>query len=309
MPRLRKVNPADHVVSINMNGMRGRMVQMPSRSSKKREMLLVYGHHASLERMFGLAEDLSQYGPVTMPDLPGFGGMDTFYSIDEEPNLDNLADYLAAIVKMRFKRKRLTLIGVSFGFLVVTRMLQKYPELARKVDCTISIVGFVHHEDFRFKRRNLRIAKSIVGFFSLSFPAWIVRHLFLRKTFIRWAYLSVADRHTKMKDADDAERRRRIEFETHLWHCNDVRTYMHTSGIMLRVNLCDKRINVPAFHIAVDDDRYFDNSMVEQHLNVIYKDVKIMKTPMKGHAPTVIADAKAAAPFVPAAIRRILKSA
>jgi pimeloyl-ACP methyl ester carboxylesterase len=308
MANREQLQPADYIVPLYMNGLYGRMLHLPAPPNKKREMLLVYGHHASIERMFGLAEDLNQYGAVTMPDLPGFGGMQSFYQIGEEPTLDNLADYLAAFVKMRYKRKRVTLMGMSFGFLVITRMLQKYPELVRKVDVVISIVGFVHHEDFKFKKSTYRSFKIASKIFSLRLPALIVRHVILRKALIRLTYYLVADRHVKMRDADKEERKRRIDFEIGLWHSNDVQTYMHTSGIMLTVDLCNKPVDLPVYHIAVDDDRYFDNTRVEQHLRVIYKDVKIIPTPMIGHAPTVIADAKSAAPFVPAKIRRLLRA-
>jgi pimeloyl-ACP methyl ester carboxylesterase len=309
MTNRERLDVADYIVPLYMNGLYGRMLHLPAPANKKREMLLVYGHHASIERMFGLAEDLNQYGAVTLPDLPGFGGMQSFYQIGEQPTLDNLADYLAAFVKLRYKRKRVTLIGMSFGFLVITRMLQKYPELARKVDLVISIVGFVHYEDFKFKNRTFATFKFAAKLFSLPAPAWLVRHVLLRKSLIRLTYYLIADRHVKMKDADKEERKRRIDFEIGLWHCNDVRTYMRTSHCMLTVDLCKDRIDLPVYHIAVDDDRYFDNAHVEQHMKVIYKDVKLMPTPMLGHAPTVIADAKSAAPFVPAKIRRLLRAA
>lgn len=308
MAKREPLNAADYIVPLYMNGLYGRMLHLPAPPNKKREMLLVYGHHASIERMFGLAEDLNQYGAVTLPDLPGFGGMQSFYHIGEEPTLDNLADYLAAFVKMRYKRKRITIMGMSFGFLVVTRMLQKYPELVRKVDLVGSIVGFVHHEDFKFKKSTYNSFKFAAKFFSYPAPAWVVRHIILRKSMIRLSYYLVADRHVKMKDADSEERKRRIDFEIGLWHCNDIRTYMHTSGCMLTVDLCNIPIDLPVYHIAVDDDRYFDNTRVEQHMGIIYKDVKMMPTPMIGHAPTVIADAKSAAPFVPAKMRRILRA-
>ena len=302
------LNAADYIVPLYMNGLYGRMLHLPAPANKKREMLLVYGHHASIERMLGLAEDLNQYGAVTLPDLPGFGGMQSFYQIGEEPTLDNLADYLAAFVKLRYKRKRVTLMGMSFGSLVVTRMLQKHPELIKKVDLVISIVGFAHHEDFKFSKKTYRFFKFAAKFFSLPVPAWIVRHILLRKTFIRLTYYLVADKHVKMKDADRDERKRRIDFEIGLWHCNDVRTYMYTSGIMLNVDLCNAQVNLPVYHVAVDDDRYFDNARVEQHLKVIYNDVKMIPSPMIGHAPTVIADADSAAPFVPARVRRLLRA-
>lgn len=308
MAKRKRLNMADYIVPLYMNGLIGRMLYIPAPKNKKREILLVYGHHASIERMFGLAEDLNQYGSVTLPDLPGFGGMQSFYEIDEQPTLDNLADYLASFVKLRYKRKRVTLMGMSFGFLVITRMLQKYPELARKVDLVVSIVGFAHHEDFILKPRTQRLLKITAKGFSYRLSALFFRHIILRKSFIRATYLLLADRHAKMKDADKEERRRRIDFEIGLWHNNEVRTYMHTSGIMLNVNLCGKRVNLPVCHVAVADDRYFDNLRVEQHLGVIYDKVTVMPSPMLGHAPTVIADAASAAPYIPPALRRALKS-
>ena len=86
---------------------------------------MLYGHHSSLERVYGLAEDMSQYGNVTIPDYPGFGGMDSFYKIGMKPTLDNLADYLATFVKLRYRGKKVTIVGMSLGFVIATRMLQR----------------------------------------------------------------------------------------------------------------------------------------------------------------------------------------
>lgn len=287
------------------------MLHLPARGKKKREILLIYGHHASIERMFGIAEDMNKYGSVTMPDLPGFGGMESFYKIGEKPTLDNMADYLAAFVKMRYKRKRLTIVGMSFGSLIVTKMLQKYPELVKKVDLVVSVVGFVHHEDFKFKKSNKLIARYAASFFSSLLTSAFARHVILRKTLIKATYSIVADKHSKLKDADAEERRKRIDFEVKLWHCNDVRTYMDTTITMLTANLCDSRksVKLPIYHIEVENDRYFDNRVVEQHLGVIYEEVHIMKSKMSAHAPTVVASAKDAALLVPRKMRQMLAKA
>ncbi len=306
MATRKKLNPADYIVPININGLNGRMLRLPATNNKKREILLIYGHHASIERMFGLAEELNRYGPVTLPDLPGFGGMDSFYKIHKKPTLDNLADYLAAFVKLRYNRKRVTLIGMSFGFVIATRMLQKHPELAKKVDLLVSIVGFAHKDDFKFSRRNYRLIRYSASFFSNRVPAFLARYLALQPPLIRAAYTMVADKHSKLKDADEAERDKRINFEIGLWQCNDVRTYMDTTVTMLTVDLCNSQVDLPVHHVAVDVDRYFDNAIVEQHLNIIFKKVHMIDSNMNGHAPTVVADAAAAAPFIPAQIRRAL---
>lgn len=310
MAKKKPIDMTQHIHPLYMNGLQGRMLRLPARNKKKREILLIYGHHASIERMFGIAEDLSKYGNITLPDLPGFGGMESFYKIGEKPTLDNLADYLAAFVKMRYKRKRLTIMGMSFGFLIATRMLQRYPELSKKIDLVVSVVGFVHHEDFKFKKRTFLFFRYGSSFFSRQLPAAFARHIILRKTCIKAAYAIVADKHSKLKDADKDEQKKRIDFEVKLWHCNDVRTYMDTSITMLKANLCDgKRVNLPVYHVEVENDRYFDNRIVEQHMGVIYEDVHIIKSKMPGHAPTVIADAKEAAQFVPKKIRRLLAKA
>lgn len=306
MATRKKPDPAEFIVPININGLNGRMLRLPASGKKKREILLVYGVHASIERMIGFAEDLNQYGNVTIPDLPGFGGMDSFYKIHKKPSLDNMADYLASFVKLRYKRKKCTIIAMSFGFVVATRMLQKYPELTKKVDLMVSLVGFAHKDDFKFSKRNYRLLRYSASFFSNRLPAIFVRYVVLRPVFIRATYNMMAKNHSKMNDADDAERKKRIEFEIGLWHSNDVRTYMETGLTMLTLDICDKQVHLPLYHISVDIDRYFDNQLVEQHLNVIYDKVTVIESNMNGHAPTVIADAETAAPFVPPKLRRLL---
>src|SRR5947209_2583125 len=105
MPKT-KPQPADFIMPLNMNGLEGRMLVLPPKNKKlKREILFIYGQHSTLERWWGLAETLSAVGRLTMPDLPGMGGMDSLYKIGRPANLDNLADYLASFIKLRFNRK------------------------------------------------------------------------------------------------------------------------------------------------------------------------------------------------------------
>src|SRR5579864_1785028 len=125
---------ADYILPLNVNGLHGRMLRAPATTKKyrRREILLIYGHHAMLERWWSLVQNLEKYGNITMPDMPGFGGMESFAKIGTKPTIDAHADYLAAFIKLRYRQKRLTIYAVSYGFIVVTRMLQRYPELAQK---------------------------------------------------------------------------------------------------------------------------------------------------------------------------------
>jgi pimeloyl-ACP methyl ester carboxylesterase len=299
-------NPSDYVFPLLMNGLEGRMLKMPAPKNKSRHILFVYGHHASLERQFGVMEVLNKYGSVTMPDLPGFGGMDSFYKIGVTPSLDNLADYLAAFVKLRYKRKKVTIVAMSLGFSIVTRMLQRSPELVDKVNLLVSVVGFVNHEEFIFSKKNYRLLKYSSKLFSRRLPAAFLKHIVLRPALIRATYNHVADKHSKLMDANPEERKKRIDFEIELWRCNDPRTYAHTGHSMLTIDLLNEKVDMPVYHIGVEGDRYFDNSIVEQHLAVIYKKVNIIKSDYQHHGPTVIATAEDAKQYIPTKLRRLL---
>ncbi|MDB5164152.1 MAG: hypothetical protein JWS12_770 [Candidatus Saccharibacteria bacterium] len=296
----------DHIVPLNMNGLRGRMLHLAAPKSKKRELLFIYGHHASLERYVGFAEALNKYGSVTMPDLPGFGGMDAFYKIGMVPTLDNLADYLASFIRLRFGRRRITVVGMSFGFIVVAKMLQKYPDIAKRVDLVVSVVGFVHKDDFRIKRRNYYLMRAGTFICTNRLIAWSIRTLLFQPTLIRLTYKLVENRNEKLKDATPEIRAERINFEIGLWRSNEVRTYMKTAHEMFTLDLGNKQVDLPVYHISVDGDRYFDNYLVEQHLAVIFNKVTLIKSDMGGHSHTVIATAKEVAPFFPRKIRQLL---
>ena len=62
------------------------------------------------------------------------------------------------------------------------------------------------------------------------------------------------------------------------------------------------------YHIGVEGDRYFDNHLVEQHLRVIFSDYhELARLDLANHAPSVIADEKAASVFIPPKLRRMLR--
>jgi pimeloyl-ACP methyl ester carboxylesterase len=299
-------NIQDCIEPLYMDGLQGRMLRLPPPVDKKREILLIYGHHASLERMFGMAEFMNRYGGVTIPDLPGFGGMEPFYKLGQKPTLDNFADYLAAFVKLRYKRRRVTIMGFSFGFVIVTRMLQRYPELVGKVDMLVSFVGFVHGQDIKLKPAEKLGLLTVAQLMSWRMPAWVFKHVIFRPMFVRMMYTVFAPKHAKFQDANEAEKQARLDFEAYLWQCNDIRTRGYTGRRFTSVDLCNAQVALPVFHVAAANDHYFDNDTVEQHLNVVYSDVQMSVVESLAHAPTVVADAAGAAPYVPQKLRKLL---
>ncbi|HVX58738.1 MAG TPA: hypothetical protein VG964_03315, partial [Candidatus Saccharimonadales bacterium] len=97
MPK-KELRSEDFIVPLDINGLQGRMLRLPAPAGIDREILFIYGQHSSLERWWGLAQELNKMGALTMPDLPGLGGMTSLYKIGQTPDIDAMADYLAAFV-------------------------------------------------------------------------------------------------------------------------------------------------------------------------------------------------------------------
>jgi pimeloyl-ACP methyl ester carboxylesterase len=279
---------------------------MPAPRGKKRDILFIYGQHSSIERWFGVAQVLNRYGNLTMPDLPGFGGMESLYKIGKPATMDNLADYLATFIKLKYRNKKVTIAAMSMGFVVVTRMLQKYPSLTKNVDMLISIVGFVHHEDFVFKKRNKKLFKVLTRLLSRKWPSRIFRYTALQPFVLRLVWRHSPNAREKLADAAGDEFESSMKIELDLWRINDIRSQMRTYVEMLTLNNCKRRINLPVWHVAVRNDRYFDNNKVEEHMRRIFSDFSLLYANLDNHAPTIIADEKTAAPLIPPSLRRLL---
>ena len=306
MPKTVSKNPADYIVPLNINGLDGRMLKMPAPKGKNREILLIYGHHAKLERWWGLAENLNELGSVTMPDLPGFGGMDSFYTIGRRPDIDTFADYLAAFIKLRYKRQRVTIVGISFGFIVVTRMLQRYPELVKKVDILVAIVGFMHKDDFLWPVRKRNLLRFGSRLFATRPVAILIRYVGLNKFVIKTFTKHMPNSKRRFADVTPEEFDKTVDFDVKIWQANDVRTHWLTTSEFLNVDNCSNRINLPVYHIVSSEEHYFNNEVVKQHMLIVFTRYTKYLAKSKAHTPSILADKKAMRPFVPPGLRRAL---
>ncbi len=282
------------------------MMRLPPKA-KNREILLVYGHHASLERVYGFAEYLNRYGAVTVPDLPGFGGMDSFYRIGREPTIDAMADYLASFIKLQYKKRRLTIIGMSFSVPVITRMLQKYPSIAKRVNLFISYVGFVHRDDFHIKRSYYWGLYGLATVLSGSVSSALVKAFILRRSVLRTILKLSPWVQYKFDGINEIKLQDLTDFEVELWKINDFRTRMYTIREMLRVDLCGKKVDLPIYQISVNGDRYFDHKVVEQHMQIIFSGFEMIDAKVPHHAPSILAEAKDIAKLMPPRIRQIIR--
>jgi pimeloyl-ACP methyl ester carboxylesterase len=306
MPQKVTSNPVDYIFPLNINKLEGRMLYSPATGSINRNILLVYGHHAKLERWWSLVENLNEYGNVTMPDLPGFGGMDSFGSIGKTPDIDAFADYLAAFIKLRFKRKRITVVGISFGFVVITRMLQRYPELTKKVDLLVSIVGFMHRDDFVYPPVQRNFYKRATRLFATRPVAFFIRYTALNRFMLRYLHLKLPNSKLKMIEVEPEEFDTTLNYEVELWQVNDVRTHWLTTSEFLGLDNCGIKIELPIIHITSNNDYYFNNEHVKQHMLIVFNGYKSFVANSKAHTPSVLADKKAAGIMLPTGVRRLL---
>jgi pimeloyl-ACP methyl ester carboxylesterase len=307
MPKKKSQNPADYIVPLSINSLEGRMLRSPATNNNSREILLIYGHHAMLERWWGLVENLNSFGTVTMPDLPGFGGMDSFYKIGQRPTIDAFADYLAAFVKLRYRRKRITIVAISFGFVVATRMLQRYPELVKKVDLLVSMVGFMHRDDFVFTTRRRRLYRRTTRFFATRPVAILIRYGGLNKFVIKNLSRHLPNSKRRFIEVSSEEFNTTMDFEVKLWQANDVRTHWLTTSEFLNIDNCQVQINLPVHHVISSEDHYFNNHVVQQHMLVVFKDYHKYVAKSKAHTPSILADKQAMAVLIPSGLRRILR--
>ena len=301
---------AKHVFNFELNGLKGRYWHAPalSKQANSHVLVVIYGHHSSLERNFGLAQYLRQFAQVIMPDLPGLGGMESFYKVKKKPILENYADYLNDFLNFKFAGdKNFSLVGFSLGFLMITKFLQKYPSRRKDVRLLISVVGFVKGATFNVALVRRYFYLGIVGLVKTRLGSHIFKLLFLNKRFLRRFYARSFMAKHKFKDQADEKKKEFLEMEIDLWHRNDVRTWAFTGKELTTCDLTDKKIKHKLYHLSVKKDQFLDADLNRSNLKKVYNEVVFLDIKLPVHAPTVIADAGEIDSIMPASLRDILK--
>ena len=288
----------------------GRLLRVPPTAPTNHVIVIIYGHHASLERNLGIVWYLRQFGEVIMPDLPGFGGMGSFYQVSLQPTLDNYAAYLDKFLRQHLQpNQTFTLFGFSFGFLVVTRLLQLYPAWRTQIQLLVSLVGFVTAEPMLTARRRFWY-KQLTNVLKTPPGAWFFRYVCLNRFVIRHLYSSTFLAKAKFTHLSPAEKKEHLEMEVTLWHQNDVRTWAYTGQIMLTCQLLASdsvQLPVSVFHVGFQGDQYLNNQLNLQQLQRLYPQFEYALVQATAHAPSVVATAEEATAFVPPELLSILK--
>jgi len=266
-------NISDYLEPYYINGLESRMLKTESRTTKRKNILFVYDLLDSLENSWELINDLRNFGHVSSVDLPGIGGMNSFYSIGYRPTIDNYADFLATFVKLRFKRGKIILAGKGFGFAVITRMLQKYPEIHKRTTTVLSINGHVHNNDFNISKTKIDLFKFVYNFLAIKPMAYTSKKLFsnsfiyqklnnkLLMKFLIYGVLNIEKDINSIKE---------------LFKKCDASTHWLLVEQLLALDNCQHRLNIKLLHAYYGND-LINHSTQRQHFQVSYKSYKEYK--------------------------------
>lgn len=303
--------PEEYLSPINIGGLRGRLLTLPARkeADEHKTILLLPGIHSSQERMYSNAQFYSRYGRVLVPDLPGFGGMDSFFTIGADPDIDTFADYIYTFIRIhKLDKKQIRIVAMSFGFMIATRLLQKHPELVENVEFVVSFVGFGRTSDFEYKPMKNGIVKAAIKFGSTRNGSVIVRTLVFNKLSLRLMFASFRLFNPKYMIDDRDKRRASTEMELDLWTKNDTRTRFYTWGILTDFDLTkgQKPIDLDEHNLTTKKDQYVNAERVRKTMRKLYKRNHDHLLSTSLHAPSVIGTEDDVAKSIPSSLKKVL---
>lgn len=282
--------PKNLLEPLAINGMQGRLLKLPARNGNSKQILLIYGIHSSHERMYAMAQFLSNYGTVTQPDLPGIGGMDSFYSCNQTVTLDSYADYLYTFLKIRGLNHKVVVVAMSFGFLVVTRMLQRHKDSRDWLEHVISFVGFGRSADFKNLASRRRYSVPISRVLSSRLGSWLTSTLVFNPLSLRLMFALFRLFNPKYQLPSRAARRESQQMELDLWQRNDARTRFAIYDLFFNFDLTKhkEKLGLDLHDMSTPHDQYFDAKRVNQSLELLYERVTVSSARIQLHAPSII---------------------
>jgi pimeloyl-ACP methyl ester carboxylesterase len=182
--------------------------------------------------------------------------------------------------------RKLTFIGISYGFQIVTAMLDQAPDIGARTEHAISFVGFVRYSDFAmplsYKVFLLHLganpARRRIG--AQVFRAG------LRPGVLRMIFFFNRPFNLKFKNFNKAEARQYVDEQIWLWMINDHRTHGATAWDFFKKNdLTALRLPVDAIHIGVPNDHLINNKAVTSELTDMFRSLEVFELNLANHAP------------------------
>ena len=299
-----------YLSELEVDGLHGRLWRAPALDDKIQNHLIIviYGHHSSLERSAGLVQYLRRFGQVMMPDLPGFGGMDSFYRRPAQPSIDNYAHYLEKFLADHCKEgQTFSIFGFSFGLLVVTRLLQLYPSRRKKVRLLCSLAGFLDGRSLNFSAARRFWCLRAVALIKTRPGSFCFRHLLLNGWVLRRFYSRILSARGRFAHYPPNRRQELMEVEIELWRINEVRTWAFTAEAMIKGDLTSPPVGLNLYHLFAEEDHFLNNRHNNRQLRLVYNEVKLFEIDLANHAPTVVASPDEVEALMPPSLAAALR--
>ena len=280
------------------------------KTQSNHKILFLYGSQALLERYKAITENFSEYGEVITPDLPGLGGMDSFYKIGMVPTIDNYADYVAAVIAYKFKNNEsFTIVGFSFGMQIATNLLQRYPDLAPRVGLLVSMFGVVDSESIKFARHTRVLYRPLLKIMGTPFLSGL-GSVVMASPLFGWTVRRLRTGQLKQYpdiQANPAMIAPIIDMELRMWRTNDIRTAAYSWLQFLAYKAPTNTVNLKLVHIFAPVDKYVDHAKLIEKFSSIYQGgVEEYQADVVKHSPYVTAGASEVKDTIPTEVRKQL---
>ena len=184
-------------------------------------------------------------------------------------------------------------------------MLQRNPDINNKVNSLICINGYDHKDDFKLKKSD----KIIMTIYSYLCSTKLISGL-LNATLYSNVALKYKYPINKIKTNRGGPSKEFVrQFKIDLVKCTDLRTRMYLTQQLLKLDNCQKRIKKSMWHVTTSNSSLnIDKKLAEQHFRITYEGYYQLPTKISGAMPIVLNDEKTAIKYLPAKLRRYLKS-
>jgi len=290
-------------------GLHGRYAHWPASSrDAKRTFVLIYGQHATLERIEPIAQALSDYGDVYAVDTPGFGGMESSYKIKQYPSLDFMAGHLSHFVNKYVQTKRLiTFMGISFGLQIITSALDKDHLLAKRTEEAISFAGFVSYKDFSMPISYQIFFMYLLANLGRTYIGSKIIKVFTTAPMLRFIYFAARPFNVQHKSLPKHKSQDYLDQQIWLWQNNDARTHAATGWDFLRkTDMTSLRLPVSMVHVGVPRDHLLKNAQVSAELRIMYKSVIILDLNLNSHTSLDLDSSDKIRQLLPATLKELL---
>jgi pimeloyl-ACP methyl ester carboxylesterase len=278
-------------------------------SSHTRVFIIVYGQHASLERLEPLIAIFRTYGDVYAVDNPGFGGMEPAYKVGKYPDLTFQARHLQSFISQHIPDDRhLTIIGISYGFQIVAQLLNDYPNLQGRTEEVINMVGCLSYREL-----DMPLSYKIPLIYLLAFPGrtWLgsrVFKLIARRKVIIAVYLLTKPIQVKLRGVSRQQAITYADEQARLWVDNDPRTHGAAAWDFVTKNdVSHLRLHVNAIHLSVPGDHIIDSERVKRSMEQVFDRVHSFDIALDNHAPLDLSADDIEA-IIPKGLAEILKT-